>query len=69
MEMSAIIRAAVEIGFRNGFVTFGELNELLPASETGPDEIETFFLGSGETRTEVRDDSRASVGSAEVRRR
>jgi Sigma-70 factor, region 1.1 len=44
MRLEEIIRRAVEIGRRNGFVTFDQLNELLPASTTEPEAIETLMV-------------------------
>jgi hypothetical protein len=32
MDLSAIIRRAIEIGERNGFITFDQTNELVPSS-------------------------------------
>ena len=32
MDWQAIIRRAVEIGDRHGFITFDQINELMPAS-------------------------------------
>ena len=38
MKLSEIIRAAIEIGRRNGFVTFDQLNELMPAATIEPED-------------------------------
>jgi hypothetical protein len=32
MDLSAIIRRAIEIGEQRGFITFDEINELVPSS-------------------------------------
>ena len=32
MDLSAIIRRAIEIGDQHGFITFDQINELLPSS-------------------------------------
>lgn len=32
MDWQAIIRQAVEIGDQHGFITFGQINELIPPS-------------------------------------
>lgn len=40
MPRSDIIRKAIELGRQKGFVTFGELNELLPSTTTAPEDIE-----------------------------
>jgi RNA polymerase primary sigma factor len=41
-EMARIdtIRKAIELGRDKGFVTFDELNELLPSATTAPEDIE-----------------------------
>jgi hypothetical protein len=33
MDLSAIIRKAIEIGSQHGFITFDQLNELVPPSD------------------------------------
>jgi RNA polymerase primary sigma factor len=45
MDLSAIIRRAIEIGDRHGFITFDQINELLPPSTDGvePEAIEHFL--------------------------
>jgi hypothetical protein len=35
MDLSAVIRKAIEIGDQHGFVTFDQLNELVPFRRTG----------------------------------
>jgi RNA polymerase primary sigma factor len=40
MPRGDIIRKAIELGRQRGFVTFGELNELLPSTTTSPEYIE-----------------------------
>jgi Sigma-70 factor, region 1.1 len=40
MPRSDIIRKAIELGRQKGFVTFDELNELLPSTTTAPEDIE-----------------------------
>ena len=32
MDLSAIIRRAIEIGDQHGFITFDQINELVPSS-------------------------------------
>jgi hypothetical protein len=32
MDLSAIIRRAIEIGDQHGFITFDQINELMPSS-------------------------------------
>ncbi|WP_315719491.1 MULTISPECIES: RNA polymerase sigma factor region1.1 domain-containing protein [unclassified Bradyrhizobium] len=40
MQMSDIIRHAIEIGERKGWITFDELNALCPGSTVEPEDIE-----------------------------
>ncbi|UFZ06561.1 RNA polymerase subunit sigma-70 [Bradyrhizobium ontarionense] len=40
MRVSDIIRRAVEIGERKGWITFDELNELCHGSKVEPEDIE-----------------------------
>jgi RNA polymerase primary sigma factor len=37
---SDIVRKAIELGLQKGFVTFEQLNELLPSATTSPEDIE-----------------------------
>jgi hypothetical protein len=46
MGRSEIIRKAVEFGRPNGFVTFDQLNELLPSITTAPEDIEATWRRS-----------------------
>jgi hypothetical protein len=57
MEMSDIVRTAIKIGLRNGFVTVSQLNELLAEAGTEPEDIEALFMALSEQRIEVREDS------------
>jgi len=45
MDLSAIIKRAIEIGDQHGFITFDQINELLPSSadRLEPEIIETLF--------------------------
>ena len=43
MEMRKIINAAIEIGKRNGAITFDQLNELVPSATTAPEDIEAIM--------------------------
>jgi hypothetical protein len=43
MELQDLIRRAIEIGHRRGFVTFDQINELMPSTTTEPEDIETLF--------------------------
>ena len=40
MDLSTIIRRAIEVGSQCGFVTFDEVNELMPACNAEPEDIE-----------------------------
>ena len=51
-----IIRKAVGLGRQKGFVTFGELNELLPSSTTAPEDIEDVMAALSEEGISVVED-------------
>jgi RNA polymerase primary sigma factor len=55
MKLSEIIRAAILIGRRDGFVTFDQLNELLPTATTEPEDIEAVLLALSEEKISVMD--------------
>ena len=38
-----IVRKAIELGRPHGFLTFDQLNELLPSATSTPEEIETLM--------------------------
>jgi len=40
MQISDIIRRAIEIGERKGWITFDELNEICPGNTVAPEDIE-----------------------------
>ncbi|BAM90634.1 conserved hypothetical protein [Bradyrhizobium oligotrophicum S58] len=40
MRISDIIRQAIEVGERKGWITFDELNEICPGAEVEPEDIE-----------------------------
>jgi hypothetical protein len=56
MKLEEIIRAAAEIGRRNGFVTFDQLNELLPSATNAPEHIENLMEALSDAGIDVRDD-------------
>jgi RNA polymerase primary sigma factor len=56
MKLPEIIRAAIKIGHRNGFVTFDQLNELLPSTTSGPEDVEELMLALSEEGIDVRED-------------
>ena len=56
MDLSAIIRRAVEIGKQHGFITFDQLNDLLPTSaELGPEVIEALLNALSDRGIDVRE--------------
>jgi Sigma-70 factor, region 1.1 len=57
MKLPEIIRIAIEIGQRNGFVTFDQLNELVPAATTESEDIEAMMEALHEEGIDVRNAS------------
>ena len=55
MKLDEIICVAILIGRRNGFVTFDQLNKLLPAATTEPEDIEAVMLALSDEKIVVRD--------------
>jgi hypothetical protein len=55
MELQDIIRRAIEIGNRTGFITFDQLNELCPR-EFGPLDIEALMAALGDEGIQVTED-------------
>ena len=56
MDLSAIIRRAIEIGDRPGFVTFDQINELVPsAHRLEPEIIEALFNALNDRGIDVRE--------------
>ena len=51
-----VVRKAIELGRHKGFVTFGELNELLPSSTTAPEDIEYVMAALSEEGINVVED-------------
>ncbi len=43
MERQGIIQKVIELGRLRGFVTFDQLNELLPSATTKPEDIEALM--------------------------
>ena len=43
MGLQNMIRRAIEIGHRTGFITFDQLNELTGTYKIQPEDIETLF--------------------------
>jgi hypothetical protein len=56
MDLSAIIRRAIEIGGdQRGFITFDEVNELMPSQMVQPKDIEALFEALREHGIDVRE--------------
>jgi hypothetical protein len=57
MDLSAIIRRAIEIDDQHGFITFDQINELLPSSadRLEPEIIETLFAALSARGIDVRE--------------
>jgi hypothetical protein len=56
MPRSDIIRKAIELGRDKGFVTFGELNEIWPATMTAPEDVEAVLLALSDEGINVIED-------------
>jgi RNA polymerase primary sigma factor len=57
MDLSAIIRRAIEIGGQHGFITFDQLDELLPSStdRVEPQAIESLLNALSDQGIDVRE--------------
>jgi RNA polymerase primary sigma factor len=55
MDLSAIIRKAIEIGGQHGFITFDQLDELLPSSADRVEEIESLLNALSDRGIDVRE--------------
>ena len=57
MDLSTIIRRAIEIGNRHGFITFDRINELAPSSarRLEPEAIEALLDALNERGIDVRE--------------
>jgi hypothetical protein len=57
MDLSAIIRRAIEIGDQHGFITFDQINELMPSSvdRFEPEAIEALFEALSDRGIDVRE--------------
>ena len=56
MPRSDIVRKAIELGRDKGFVTFDELNELLPSTTTSPEYIEAVITALSDEGINVIED-------------
>ena len=59
MQRQKMIRAAVELGRRTGFVTFEQLNQLLPAATAEPEDIEAIMLALSDEGINLIEDGQA----------
>jgi hypothetical protein len=55
MQLQTVIRRAIEIGLRRGFITFDQLNELCP-DDIEPEQIEALFEALSEEGINVMDE-------------
>ncbi|MEH2554838.1 hypothetical protein V1286_002367 [Bradyrhizobium algeriense] len=57
MDLSAIIRKAIEIGDQHGFITFDQIDELVPSSADRPEPeiIEALFEALSARGIDVRE--------------
>jgi len=56
MPRGGIIRKVIEFGRGRGFVTFDELNELLPSTATTPEDIEAVMAALSDEGIDVIED-------------
>jgi RNA polymerase primary sigma factor len=59
MGRQGIIQKAIELGRQRGFVTFDELNELLPSATTEPEDIEAVMEALSDEGINVVDEDRS----------
>ncbi|AND94521.1 MULTISPECIES: RNA polymerase sigma factor region1.1 domain-containing protein [Bradyrhizobium] len=59
MERRKIIQAAIGLGRRKGFVTFEQLNQLLPAATIEPKDIEAIMQALSDEGINLIDDDQA----------
>ena len=43
MELQNLIRRVIEIGHQRGFITFDQINELMPSNKIAPEDIEALL--------------------------
>jgi hypothetical protein len=57
MDLSAIIRRAIEIGDQHGFITFDQIDQLMPSSahRVEPEAIEALFDALSDRGIDVRE--------------
>jgi RNA polymerase primary sigma factor len=59
MQRRKIIRAAIELGRCTGFVTFEQLNQLLPAATAEPKDIEAIMQALSDEGINLMEDDQA----------
>ena len=57
MARQGIVERIIEIGRLRGFVTFDQINELLPSATTEPEDIEALFEALSTEGIHVIDES------------
>jgi sigma-70-like protein len=55
MDLSAIVGRAIKIGEQRGFITFDEINELMPSHTTDPEDIEALLNALSDHGIDVRE--------------
>jgi hypothetical protein len=56
MDLSAIIRTAIKIGEQRGFITFNEINELMPSHMVESEDIEALLNTLSDHGIDVREE-------------
>jgi hypothetical protein len=55
MERQGMIQKVIELGRLRGFVTFDQLNELLPSATTEPEDIEALMAALSDAGINIVD--------------
>ncbi len=53
MPRSDVVRKAIELARRNGFVTFGELDAIWPSAMTEPEDVEAVLMALNDEGIDV----------------
>jgi RNA polymerase primary sigma factor len=59
MRRQVVIQKAIELGRLRGFVTFDQLNELLPSATTEPEDIEVLMEALRDEGIDLIDEDRS----------
>ena len=59
MGRQSIIQKVIELGRQRGFVTFDQLNELLPSATTEPEDIEVLMEALRDEGIDLIDEDRS----------